>query len=174
MMSLRENSVGTNIILTGFMASGKTTIGKRLAGLLGYLFVDTDRLIEQRCGQTIADIFRDKGEAVFRRMEAEIAQELGRKKGLVIATGGGLILDPVNVAALERQGRIFCLVATPETIMDRASRDATVRPLLAGPNPRARIAELIKERQKDYMQFTQLQTTGKTPDEVLRTLLALL
>jgi len=171
-MSIRENTARTNIILTGFMASGKTTIGRLLAGRLGYEFVDTDHLIEDRCDQTIAEIFREKGETAFRTMEADVARELGDKEGLVIATGGGLVLYPANVAALRIQGRIFCLVATPEVIMARASRDASVRPLLAGPNPKERIMELMKDRAKTYMGFTQVETTGKTPDEVVGILLA--
>ena len=173
-MSFRENTAGTNIILTGFMATGKTTIGRLLASQLGYEFVDTDRLIEDRCGLTIAEIFQEKGETVFRSMEADVARELGGKEGLVIATGGGLALDPANVAALKSRGRIFCLVATPEAIMGRASSDAVVRPLLEGSNPMERIMELIKEREKAYMHFTQVDTTGKTPDEVVGILLACL
>jgi len=153
------------------MASGKTTIARLLADQLAYEFIDTDQLIEERCGQTIAEIFREKGETGFRALEAGVAHELGRKKGLVIATGGGLVLYPANVAALRARGRIFCLVATPEAIMARASRDMSVRPLLAGSNPRERIMTLMKEREKAYMEFTQVETTGKTPDEVVRNLL---
>ena len=171
-MSFRENTARTNIILTGFMATGKTSIGRLLAGQLGYEFVDTDHLIEDRCGQTIADIFQEKGETVFRSMEADVARELGGKEGLVIATGGGLVLDPANVAAIKSQGRIFCLVATSEAIMDRASRDTAARPLLVGTNPMERIMKLMKEREKAYMHFTQVDTTGKTPDEVVGILLA--
>jgi shikimate kinase len=173
-MSFRENTAGANIVLTGFMATGKTTIGRLLAGKLGYAFVDTDHLIEDRCGQTVAEIFQVKGETVFRSMEADVARELGRKVGLVIATGGGLVLDPANVAALKNRGRIFCLTATPEAIMDRASRYAAVRPLLVGTNPMRRIVALMKEREKAYMRFTQVNTTGKTPDEVVGILLAYL
>jgi len=171
-MSHKKNIGRPNIALTGFMATGKTTIGRLLAGQLGYEFVDTDHLIEDRCGQTIAEIFREKGETAFRAMEADIARELGDKEGLVIATGGGLVLYPANVAALKSQGRIFCLLATPEAIMARVSRDASVRPLLEGPNPMERIMGLMKDREKTYMHFTQVETTGKTPDEVVRILLA--
>lgn len=171
-MPLKKNIGRPNIVLTGFMATGKTTIGRLLAGQLGYEFVDTDHLIEDRCGQTIAEIFREKGETVFRAMEADIARELGDKEGLVIATGGGLVLYPANVAALRSPGRIFCLLATPEAILDRVSRDASVRPLLEGPNPMERIMGLMKDREKTYMHFTQVETTGKTPDEVVRILLA--
>lgn len=112
-MVVEKKITRPNIILTGFMATGKTTIGIGLAKALGYAFVDTDHLIEDRWGQTITEIFREKGEAAFRTMETDVARELGKKEGLVIATGGGMVLDPVNITALEKQGRIFCLVATP-------------------------------------------------------------
>ena len=173
-MCHRENILGTNIILTGFMASGKTTIGRLLAGRLGYDFIDTDHLIEDRRGQTIADIFREKGEAFFRALEADVAGELGGQEGLVIATGGGMLLDPANVAALERRGRIFCLAASPESILDRVSHDPTVRPLLKSPDPLARITDLMRAREPAYRHFTRLETTGKTPQEVVGMLLALL
>jgi shikimate kinase len=161
-----------NLILTGFMATGKSTIGRLLAGELGYEFIDTDHLIEDRRGQTIAEIFREKGEAFFRAMEADLAGELGDKEGLVIATGGGMLLDPANVAALERRGRIFCLSASPETILDRVSRDPTVRPLLTSPDPLARITELMQAREAAYLRFTRLETSGKSPQEVVGMLLA--
>ena len=171
-MSIRKNIAESNIILTGFMATGKTTIGKRLATRLGYAFVDTDRLIEDRCGQTIAEIFHEKGEAVFRAMETDIARELGKKQGLVIATGGGLVLNPINVAALEKRGRIFCLVASPEEILERVSRDNVVRPLIEDSTPMKRITELMKDREEVYGHFTQVETTGKTPDELVGILLS--
>ena len=155
-----------NIILTGFMATGKTTVGKLLADQLGYDFVDTDKLIVERSGQSVAEIFREKGEAAFRAMEAAIAKELGNQEGLVISTGGRLMLDPVNAAALSRQGRVFCLVATPDEILKRASRDKHVkRPLLEVPNPMQRIVGLMQQRQEDYGRFSQMVTSEKSPDE---------
>lgn len=171
-MSIKQNTARSNIVLTGFMATGKTTIGKRLATRLGYTFVDTDRMIEDRCGQTIADIFHEKGEDAFRSMETDIAQELGEKEGLVIATGGGLVLNPINVTALEKRGRIFCLVAGPEDILARASRDKVVRPLIDDPAPMKRIKELLNDREEVYRHFTQVETTGKTPDELVGILLS--
>ena len=171
-MSFMENTARTNIILTGFMATGKTTIGKLLAGQLDYEFVDTDHLIEDRCGQTVAEIFHDKGETFFRTMETEIARELGKREGLVIATGGGLVLNPVNVTALEKQGRIFCLVATPRDILERALGDAPVRPLIQGTTPMDRIMELMSDRNEVYSHFIQVETTGKTPREVAGVLLS--
>ena len=111
-----ENSDNKNIIFTGFMGTGKTTVGKLVAEKLGRQFIDTDELIEERQGMSIPEIFKHLGEAAFRTMEADIAQELGKKEGLVISTGGRLMLDPSNVAALSVNGRVFCLVATPHLL----------------------------------------------------------
>ena len=163
-----------NIILTGFMATGKTTVGKQLAEQLGYAFVDTDELIAERSGQTIGEIFREKGEAAFRRLESEIAQELGEKEGLVVSTGGGLMLNPANAAALGRRGRVFCLVATPEEILQRVESDTHARrPLLEVPDPIERIVELLRQREEDYARFPQMVTSAKTPDEVTRNLVGI-
>lgn len=163
-----------NIILTGFMATGKTTVGKLLADQLGYDFVDTDTLIAARNNQTIAEIFRQKGEAAFREMEAAVSRELGEKEGLVIATGGRLMLDAANAAALCKRGRVFCLVAAPEEILDRVSKDKHVkRPLLEAPNPMGRIVELMKQRKEDYGRFPQIVTSEKSPDEVTRYLVGI-
>ena len=161
-----------NIILTGFMATGKTVTGKMLAEQLGYEFVDTDELIVKRSGISVADIFSNKGEAAFRVMERELAKELGDNEGLVISTGGGLMLDPANVAALSRRGRVFCLVATPEEIFDRVSKDKqAIRPLLDVPDPIHRIVEMMKQRAEAYSCFPRIVTSGKTPEEVVRNLL---
>ena len=163
-----------NIILTGFMATGKTTVGKQLAEQLGYVFVDTDDLIVERTGQTVAEIFHEKGESEFRRLESEMAQELGTKEGLVVSTGGRLMLDSDNAAALGRRGRVFCLVATPDEIFDRISKDKHVkRPLLEAPNPMHRIVELMQERKEGYGRFRQIVTSGKTPDEITRELIGI-
>lgn len=158
-----------NIILTGFMATGKTTVGKLLADQLDYEFVDTDELIMERSGQSVAEIFREKGEASFREMEAAVARELGEKEGLVVSTGGRFMLDPDNAAALGKSGRVFCLLAAPEDILNRVTKDKHVkRPLLDVPNPMARIVELLEQREEDYSQFVQLETSASTPDEVTR------
>ena len=163
-----------NIILTGFMATGKTTVGKMLAEQLKYEFVDTDDLIVKRYGQTVAEIFREKGEAAFRRMESEIAQELGENEGFVVSTGGRLMLDPANAAALSRRGRVFCLVATPEDILQRVERDTQVRrPLLEVSNPIERIVDLMQQREDDYGRFPQMVTSQKTPDEVTRNMVGI-
>jgi shikimate kinase len=163
-----------NIILTGFMATGKTTVGKLLAAHLDYEFIDTDELIVERSGQTVAEIFREKGEAAFREMEAAVARELGDKEGLVIATGGRLMLDAANAAALSKRGRVFCLLATPKEILQRIQNDKHVkRPLLEAPNPMQRIVELMRQRKSDYRRFPQMMTSEKTPEEVTRNLIAI-
>lgn len=165
---------GPNIILTGFMGTGKTTVGKLVAGRLGYRFLDTDALIEERFGRTIPEIFREEGEAAFRAMEAAVARELGRRKGLVISTGGRMMLDPGNAAALGNEGRVFCLQAAPEEILARVTKDPVgQRPLLEGDDPLARIQALLREREAGYARFTLIETSGRTPGEVAARLLEL-
>jgi 3-dehydroquinate synthase len=156
-----------NLVLTGFMATGKTTVGHQLAQQLGMEFVDTDELIESRHGP-ISRIFSDKGETEFRAIEREVARELGAKTGLVIATGGRMILDPENFKALSRNGRIFCLVATPEEIHHRVINDEKRRdrPLLQVEDPQQRIIELMSERQDDYGRFPQLITDHGGPNAI--------
>lgn len=164
-----------NIVLTGFMGTGKTTVGRLLAKQLDYEFIDTDHLIEQRAGKTVPEIFKEMGEGAFREMEAAIARELSARQGVVISTGGRLMLDPENAATLSRTGRVFCLVATPEEILERVTRDTdtNVRPLLSVSNPMERIVELMQERQTDYGRFAQMVTSDKTPEVVTKNLIGL-
>ena len=105
-----------NIVLTGFMGTGKTTIGRLLADRVGYEFVDTDAIIESRHGP-IADIFATQGEERFRSIERALAAELAERTRLVISTGGGTLLDDPSADALGRTGTVFCLVATPDEIL---------------------------------------------------------
>lgn len=160
-----------NIILTGFMGCGKTTVGKLLAEELDYRFIDTDQLIEQKFGMTVPEIFSTHGEACFRNAEKQIAAELSKSGGQVISTGGGLMLDPENKKSLGASGRVVCLIATPEEIYRRISTaDQTERPLLEAENPLERINELISERRKGYEQFHQIDTTGKSPGDIVQTI----
>jgi shikimate kinase len=156
-----------NLVLTGFMGTGKTTVGRELAFKLGMGFVDTDELIESRHGP-IAVIFEEQGEAAFREMERAIASELGQRRGLVVATGGRMILDPVGYTELSRYGRIFCLVATPDEIYRRVTIDPLRqdRPLLKVDDPRERIIELMAERQDDYARFPQVFTDNRDPGAI--------
>ena len=163
-----------NIILTGFMGCGKTTVGRMLAEKLDYDFIDTDNLIEKRSGMTIQEIFAIKGEKSFREMESNIARELGVREGLIISTGGGMMLNLKNISALGTNGQVFCLVATPEEILERISSDKNGnRPLLDAKKPLERIVELMRYRQKYYRQFTQISTSGKTPEEITRHLITI-
>ena len=163
-----------NIVLTGFMGTGKSTVGRLLAKELQYNFVDTDSLIEQRCGMSIPDFFKTKGEQVFRQLETEVTRELSTCSSQVISTGGGLILNPENVAILNPVSHIFCLVASPEEVLRRVSKGNNgERPLLAGGSPLETITSLLKKRKEAYNQFAQITTTGKTPTQVSKAILTL-
>ena len=157
----------SNIVITGFMATGKTTIGRLLADHLGYEFVDTNDLVQTRYGQTMAEIFRDKGEAACHEVEDKIAKELTQSTELVIATSGRMMLNSNNSAISNIKGRVFCLVATPQEILARVAHDKTVqRPLLDVSNPFEWVVELMQEREEEYQRFPQIVTSGKTPEEV--------
>jgi shikimate kinase len=164
-----------NLVLTGFMGTGKTTVGQLLARRLGREFVDTDVVIEERHGP-IEEIFELRGESAFREIERELAAELGQRTELVIATGGRMLLDPENVEALSRNGRIFCLVASPDEVYVRVTSDTARenRPLLDVADPRQRIVELLEERGPHYARFPQLSTDGVDPEAVVEEVLKLL
>ena len=125
----------SNVVLTGFMATGKSTVGRLLAVRSDASYIDTDEMIVGRHG-SIEEIFATKGEAAFREMERNIASELEGTAGLVIATGGRFMLDQDCAAALGSTGRVFCLVASIEEIKRRllTDEDGLVRPLLTGSN----------------------------------------
>ena len=164
----------TNIILTGFMGTGKSTVGRALAARLGATFIDTDQLIEQRSNCRVTDIFTRHGEAAFRHMEADLALDLADRHDLVISTGGGFFTNQENIRALQQSGRIFCLTATPQDILDRVSNQGQIRPLLQHPNPLEQIKQLLQERESVYRQFTQIPTSGRTVHQVVDTIINLL
>lgn len=157
------------------MATGKTTVGKILAQQLDREFIDTDELIISRQGMSIQEIFKDLGESAFRQLETDIARELAEQDGLVISTGGRMMLDPTNVALLSKTGRVFCLIATPEEILSRLANDVVnKRPLLEVPDPGSKIIELLEERRKGYHRFLKVITNDKKPAEVTDNLLDLI
>jgi shikimate kinase len=165
----------SNIILTGFMATGKTTIGKLLAQQLNWKFVDTDEMIVSQQGMSIENIFSQFGEETFRKLENEIARDLAKRQHLVISTGGKMMLDPLNAEILEENGKVFSLMATPEEILSRLDQDQiNTRPLLKGPDPKAKIIQLLQEREKGYQRFQTVDTGSKTPAEVAENILSLL
>jgi 3-dehydroquinate synthase len=154
-----------NIILTGFMGTGKSAIGRLLAEKTGRLFIDTDEIIVDQTGVTISEIFTIEGEERFRELEREISRDLEKAENAVIATGGRLMLDPINALLLSGKNLVFCLMAAPEEIVERL-RDEGGRPLLAGADPKKRITQLLKAREEGYEQFQQVVTSGKSPDQV--------
>jgi shikimate kinase len=164
-----------NIVLTGFMGTGKSTVGRMLAKRLKYQFVDTDALIESRENRSVAQIFEQSGEAAFRALEKATAAELAGREQLVISTGGKMLLDPDNLRELSRNGRVFCLVADSDEIVRRLSRShaRNKRPLLAAPDPESAIRELLRQRSEAYRQFEQIDTTGKSPVQITRQILEL-
>ncbi len=163
-----------NIILTGFMATGKTTVGKLLARRLGYRFIDTDTLIEEQTGQTVREIFASQGEPAFRALEADLVTQLADEKRLVIATGGGLVLNPDNVKRLRRSGQIFCLTAAAADILHRVRQQGDTRPLLQEADPLQKITTLLRQRDSVYRQFPQLSTAQQTPEQIVDNILSLI
>ena len=158
-----------NIILTGFMGTGKTTIGKRLAKRLGWRFVDVDQWIEECAGLSIPRIFAERGETVFRRLERRCISRVVHCRHHVIATGGGAFVDPQSRARLRVSGPVICLAAKPQVIFARISRNAAMRPLLSGsPNPPARIRTLLAQRAGAYAQADlTVDTSDLSIDEVV-------
>ncbi len=132
-----------NIIITGFMGTGKTAVAQELAQRLGREFVDTDQLIEKRVGIPISRIFADFGEPHFRRLEKEVGKELAQTGGLVASTGGGMLLDAENRKLLTASGIVICLKCSPDKILSRVGKTGD-RPLLHCSDPGGRIDTLLR------------------------------
>jgi shikimate kinase len=148
-----------NLALVGFMGTGKSSIGRLAAEQLRFAFIDTDELIENEVGQSIAEIFAQRGEAAFRKYERDVVNALSARHNTVIATGGGLVADPSNLASLKSHALVVCLWASPETIWERVRLQSN-RPLLQTPDPPARIRELLELRGPSYRQADVLVHTG--------------
>ncbi|EPZ48975.1 shikimate kinase [Alicyclobacillus acidoterrestris] len=143
------------IALVGFMASGKSTVGRALAKALSYSFVDLDQWIESSTGRTIPDIFTTLGEAEFRRIEQAALSDLGQADGaFVLATGGGVVTRPENREALVRDWQCVYLRARPETIERRLDADGAVRPLLAVADRTSTIRHLLEKREAWYAEVS--------------------
>ena len=139
-----------NCILIGYMGCGKSTVGRQLSDTLKYGFADTDALIEEEQGRTIAEIFEVDGEQFFRDLETEALRKLLETEGkYVISVGGGLPLREENRMLLQKLGQVIYLKATPDTIYNRIKGDVT-RPLLQTNNPKERIIEMLNEREEKY------------------------
>lgn len=169
-------SEAKNIILVGFMGSGKSVVGRALARLTGLSMVDADAELVHRDGRPISQIFQEDGEEAFRGLERSVIRDLCSQSGKVIAAGGGSFVDPDNRRLMLANGQVVCLGARPETILQRISRsqgsekragNSPVRPLLAGDDPLVRIKELLARRAESYAQaHYTVDTDGLTPEQV--------
>jgi shikimate kinase len=156
-----------NIVLIGFMGTGKSTIGQLLARQLDLKFIDVDARIESEQGRTITQLFMLEGEARFRSLEAQLAIKLATHDQQVISTGGGFVLNPLNITVFKPGGVIIALTATAEAIYERVKNERQ-RPLLAVPDPLARISALLFERSPYYQDADLVfDTSFKKPLELV-------
>ena len=146
----------TNIALIGFMGVGKTAVGEALAKKLNRKFVELDLLIEWKAGRSIPEIFQQDGEVAFRELEIEVTKEIAKEKYLVIACGGGVVLNKINIDQLKKEGIIVYLTASPRAILKRVSEEGQ-RPLLEVDNPTLTIRELLKFRKPFYERATDIK-----------------
>jgi shikimate kinase len=161
-----------NIALIGFMAVGKSAVGRNLAKRLHRRFVDLDRAIEKAAGMKVREIFASKGELHFRQLEKQTLAALLERDGQVIATGGGVILDDENLATLREKTLLIGLTASIDTLLARTG-NGSKRPLLKGGNRRERIADLMGQREDRYAQahFT-VDTSALTLENVVDQIVA--
>jgi len=165
-----------NVLLIGYRGTGKTTVARRLAELLGWRHVDTDDLIEQRAGKSIANIFADEGEPAFRDLEGTVVEDASKLARHVIALGGGAILRDANREAIQNAGPVVWLTATPTTIAERIGGDPTTgarRPNLTSAGGRPEIERLLAEREPLYRQCATIvvDTENSEPDAIARSIL---
>lgn len=162
----------SHLYLTGFMGAGKSTVGRELAKVLGRRFYDTDALIEARTGKSVRQIFEEDGEARFRELESEVVADVARKRGAVVALGGGAILRPDNWQRITDSGVVVYLKWPFEALWQRIGNDAA-RPLTGGgrdPRSRDRLNKLWQEREPYYARadVTVLCDSGMAADTIIR------
>ncbi|MBC7074855.1 MAG: shikimate kinase [Syntrophomonadaceae bacterium] len=167
--------MGKNIVLIGFMGTGKSSIGLRLAKRLGMEFVDMDREIEKITGLSISALFRLHGEVRFRSEEKLMAKKLSQRSDLVIATGGGVVLDEDNIRVLRENGILICLEASAKDIFRRVSRKKGTRPLLKKDFKIEDIEEMLNKRAAFYSCADyRVNTSGKDLNAVVQEIMELL
>jgi len=156
-----------NIVLIGFMGTGKTSVGMQLAEMLDMRFIDTDDIIEENSKTSIAEIFSEMGEEHFRDLESKAVEEVSRFSRYVVATGGGAVIREQNIHNLKSSGLLFCLDATPEVIFQRTSQYAH-RPLLQVEDPIGRIRDMLQFRAPFYAKADyRIDTSQLTVDQVV-------
>ena len=158
----------TNIALIGFMGTGKTAVGQLLAEKLDRKFLELDWIIERQAGKPIPEIFKDSGEITFREYEIAAAKSVSGESRCVIACGGGMVLNKINIDRLKIEGVVVCLTASPAAILKRTSKEEGARPLLAVDDPAKRIKELINYRKPYYDRAADItvNTTGLNQEGV--------
>lgn len=173
-MASRAFSGGRNLVITGFMGTGKTSVAKKVAEYLGMPHIDMDQMIEERVGVSISELFTSPGEAFFREEERKLCQELASPASLVIATGGGALVSPANREAFLQEGNVvICLDCEPGELMRRLEK-VEDRPLLEGGQRRERIQSLLAQRRVAYAQIPlHIDTTSLTVEEVAGQLISL-
>lgn len=155
-----------NVVLIGFMGTGKTSTGRLLASRLGRPFIDTDQKIENENNMTISEMFSVYGEQFFRQKEQDVISKVSRYTCTVIATGGGVVLIPENIARLKSNGVLIALTASLDVILERTSRRNS-RPLLDRPDREAIVAKMLQERSGFYNSADlSIDTSEKTPQQV--------
>ncbi|MFC1501518.1 shikimate kinase [Elusimicrobiota bacterium] len=160
-----------NLVLTGFMGTGKTVIGKAIADRLNRKYVDVDTLIEEWKNKKISEIFAEEGEEAFREYESEMIEVAVASSNVVISCGGGAVLKPGNMDKLENNGVVVCLSARPEVIFERV-KDGNTRPLLAVKDPLSKIKEILKNREKYYGRCAfSIDTSDLSVEEVVQLVL---
>ena len=164
----------TNIALIGFMGVGKTAVARRLAEKVGKRLVELDSLIEQRAGKSTARIFQEDGETAFRELEIDITREVAAGKNQVIACGGGIVLNQINIDRLKKDAVVVYLTASPGVILQRVSADSSVRPLLEKGNKENAIKELLEFRQPFYERAADMKidTSGLDIEAVVERVIA--
>lgn len=154
----------TSIALIGFMGTGKTAVGRALAEKLGKEFVELDALIERKAGRTIPEIFQQGGEIAFRELEIEVTKEAAERKNAVIACGGGIVLNKINIDRLKKESVIVYLTASPEVILKRTSTDENERPLLKTTDATSTVRELLRFRKPFYERAADVSIDTSIPD----------
>jgi len=140
----------TNVALIGFMGVGKTAVGEALTKKLNKEFVELDSLIERKAGKSIPEIFQQDGEIAFRELEIEVTKEISKGKNLIIACGGGIVLNKINIDRLRNESIIVYLTASPRVILKRVLNNGEERPLLKTPDKALEIQELLRFRKPFY------------------------
>ncbi|MEW6328463.1 MAG: shikimate kinase [Thermodesulfobacteriota bacterium] len=166
------------IVLIGYRGSGKSTVGRRLAERLSLPFIDTDTLIEEKTGITIKEMVEKKGWPYFRAVEKEVIRGLAGDKTMVVAAGGGAVLDPENQARLKENGLVFYLAADEATLSGRIAKDARTgdqRPSLTGEMVTAEIRTVLKTREPIYRKVADymINTVGRTVNDIVEEIIGI-